>query len=483
MADDLHAGRATSEALVAESLDRIARHDGALNACLAVADRDAALAAARAQDGLRAAGRASSPLAGIPIAVKDNISTRALPTTCGSRMLAGYRPPYDAHVVERLEAAGLVVVAKTNMDEFAMGSSTENSAFGPTRNPWDLDRVPGGSSGGSTSAVAAGLAPLALGSDTGGSVRQPASFCGVVGLKPSYGRVSRYGLVAFGSSLDQIGPIARTVEDAALLLDVIAGRDARDATSVDAGASRDAGRLARGASLRGVRLGVPREFLVEGLDGEVAAAVDHALDAARAAGATTRDVSLPRVVHGIATYYIVATAEASSNLARFDGVKYGLRAPARGLGAMYRATRREGFGPEVKRRILLGTFALSSGYYDAYYAKAQSVRNLLRVDFARAFEEVDLIVGPTAPTAAFRLGEKTDDPLTMYLSDIYTLPANLAELPAISIPAGFTREGLPIGVQLLARRFDEGRLLAAAHALEALLGASRAAPPRFAETA
>lgn len=485
LADDLRAGRATSEALVLASLDRIARHGGALNACLAVAPREVALEAARRQDRLRADGRAPSPLAGIPIAVKDNISTRAFPTTCASRILAGYVPPFDAHAVSRLEAAGLVVVAKTNLDEFAMGSSTENSAFGPARNPWDLGRVPGGSSGGSTAAVAAGLVPLALGSDTGGSVRQPASFCGVVGLKPTYGRVSRYGLVAFGSSLDQIGPIARTVEDVALLLETIAGRDPRDATSLDEPVPRAADLLAVGdGALRGVRIGLPREFLVEGLDPEVAAAVERSLDAARAGGAIVREVSLPRVAHGIATYYIVATAEASSNLARFDGVRYGLRARgARGLRETYRATRREGFGAEVKRRMILGTFALSSGYYDAYYAKAQAVRELLRRDFAAAFSEVDLIVGPTAPTPAFRLGEKTEDPLTMYLSDIYTLPANLAEVPAISIPAGFATSGLPIGLQIMAPRLAEGRLLAAAHALEARLGAARAVPPLFAEAA
>jgi len=497
MADDLRAGRTDSETIVSESLDRIARHDGALHACLSVADRGAALEAARRQDRVRAEGRAPSPLAGVPILVKDNISTRAFPTTCGSRILAGYRPPYDAHVVERLESAGLVLLGKTNMDEFAMGSSTENSAFGPSRNPWDLDRVPGGSSGGSTAAVAGGLVPLALGSDTGGSVRQPASFCGVAGLKPTYGRVSRYGLVAFGSSLDQIGPIARSVEDVALLLDVIGGRDPRDATTAEVEMPRHAERLrgggARGAgsaagaagdTLRGLRIGLPREFVVDGLDAEVADAVARALDRAREAGAEVRDVSLPRVAHGIATYYIVATAEASSNLARYDGVKYGLRAGGTdGLRAMYHATRREGFGAEVKRRILLGTFALSSGYYDAYYAKAQAVRELLRRDFARAFEEVDLIVGPTAPTPAFRLGEKTDDPLTMYLSDIYTLPANLAELPGISIPAALSRSGLPIGLQILARPFDEARMLAAAHAFESRLGAAGAIPPRFAESA
>jgi aspartyl-tRNA(Asn)/glutamyl-tRNA(Gln) amidotransferase subunit A len=488
LADDVAAGRATSEAIVAAALERIARHDPALHACLAVADRERALDAARAQDRLRAAGRAPSRLAGIPILIKDNMTTRAFPTTCGSRILEGYRPPYDAAVVERLAAAGLVLLGKTNMDEFAMGSSTENSAFGPTRNPWDLERVPGGSSGGSAAAVAAGLVPLALGSDTGGSVRQPASLCGIVGMKPSYGRVSRYGLVAFASSLDQISPFARSVEDVALLLEVIAGRDARDATSREDAVPRYADALGAGAAngegLRGVRIGVPREYFVEGLDAEVEAAVRRALDVARAAGATVHDVSLPHLGYGIATYYLIATAEASSNLARFDGVKYGLRVGAdAGLRGMYRATRREGFGAEVKRRILLGTFALSSGYYDAYYGRAQAVRDRIRRDFARAFEDVDLLLGPTAPTPAFRIGEKTADPLTMYLSDIYTLPANLAELPGISIPAGLSGAGLPIGMQVLARAFDETRLLAAAHALEARLEAAAARPPRFPENA
>jgi len=483
LADDLAAGRATSEAIVAAALDRIARHDAALHACLAVADRERALEEARRQDRLRAEGGAPSRLAGIPILIKDNMVTRAFPTTCGSRILEGYRAPYDAAVVERLAAAGLVLLGKTNMDEFAMGSSTENSAFGPTRNPWDLERVPGGSSGGSAAAVAAGLVPLALGSDTGGSVRQPASLCGVVGLKPSYGRVSRYGLVAFASSLDQISPFARSVEDVALLLEIIAGRDARDATSREEPVPRYADALAAAANghgLRGVRIGIPREYFVEGLDPEVEAAVRRALDVARAAGATVRDVSLPNLPYGIATYYLIATAEASSNLARYDGVKYGLRVGAEsGLRGMYHATRREGFGAEVKRRILLGTFALSSGYYEAYYGRAQAVRERIRRDFARAFEEVDLVLGPTAPTPAFRIGEKTADPLTMYLSDIYTLPANLAELPGISIPAGASRAGLPIGVQILARPFDEPRLLAASHALEARLEAADARPPRF----
>ena len=481
LAADLRDGRIDSERLVSQTLDRIAALDGKLHACLSIANREATLSAARTQDRLRSEGRAPSPLAGIPILVKDNICTRAFPTTCGSKILDGYRPTYDASVVERLHAAGLVIVGKTNLDEFAMGSSTENSGFGPTRNPWDLARVPGGSSGGSAAAVAAGLVPLALGSDTGGSVRQPASFCGVVGLKPSYGRVSRYGLVAFASSLDQIGPFARSVEDVALLLEVIAGRDDRDATSGEIPVPRYAETLgAAGDSLAGLRIGLPKEYFVPGLDAEVAAAMDRALELARGAGAEVREVSLPSIVHGVATYYLVATAEASSNLARYDGVRYGPRARgARGLREMYRATRREGFGAEVKRRIILGTFALSSGYYDAYYAKAQAVRGLMRRDFARVFEAVDLILGPTAPTPAFRFGEK-DDPLAMYLSDIYTLPANLAELPGISIPAALSREGMPIGIQILARPFDETRLLAASHALERLL-AFAGAPPGFSE--
>ena len=408
LAADLRDGRIDSERLVSQTLDRIAALDGKLHACLSVADREAALSAARAQDRLRTEGRAPSGLAGIPILVKDNICTRAFPTTCGSKILDGYRPTYDASVVERLRAAGLVLVGKTNLDEFAMGSSTENSGFGPTRNPWDLARVPGGSSGGSAAAVAAGLVPLALGSDTGGSVRQPASFCGVVGLKPTYGRVSRYGLVAFASSLDQIGPFARSVEDAALLLEVIAGRDARDATSGEIPVPRYAETLGAGDSLAGLRIGLPKEYFVPGLDAEVAAAMDRALELARGAGAEVREVSLPHIVHGVATYYLVATAEASSNLARYDGVRYGPRARgARDLREMYRATRGEGFGAEVKRRIILGTFALSSGYYDAYYAKAQAVRAPHRAAISRArSKQVDLILGPTAPTPAFRFGEK-----------------------------------------------------------------------------
>jgi aspartyl-tRNA(Asn)/glutamyl-tRNA(Gln) amidotransferase subunit A len=482
LAGDLREGRVTSEQLVSQTLDRIAALDGKLHSCLAVAERAGAISAARAQDRLRAEGRAPSVLAGIPILVKDNICTRAFATTCGSKILDGYRPTYDATVVERLEAAGLVIVGKTNLDEFAMGSSTENSGFGPTRNPWDLARVPGGSSGGSAAAVAAGLVPLALGSDTGGSVRQPASFCGVVGLKPSYGRVSRYGLVAFASSLDQIGPFARSTYDVALLLEVIAGRDARDATSGEIPVPRYADALRATDALKGLRIGLPKEYFVPGLDDEVKAAMDRTLELARGAGAEVREVSLPSIVHGVATYYLVATAEASSNLARYDGVRYGPRARgARGLREMYRATRREGFGAEVKRRIILGTFALSSGYYDAYYAKAQAVRGLMRRDFASAFDAVDLILGPTAPTPAFKFGEK-DDPLAMYLSDIYTLPANLAELPGISIPAALSREGMPIGIQILARPFDEPRLLAASHALEKML-AFTSMPPAFAERA
>jgi len=483
-AADLREGRIDSETLIEETLDRIAAFDGALHSCLAVATRESALRAAREQDRLRAAGAAPSRFAGVPVLVKDNICTRAFPTTCGSKILEGYQPAYDAAVVERLAAAGLVIVGKTNLDEFAMGSSTENSGFGPTRNPWDLARVPGGSSGGSAAAVAAGLVPLALGSDTGGSVRQPASFCGVVGLKPSYGRVSRYGLVAFASSLDQIGPFARSVEDIALLLEIIAGRDARDATSGALPVPRYADALAPRAgkgALDGARIGIPKEYFVPGLDPEVARAVESALDSARAAGATVREISLPHIVHGVATYYLVATAEASSNLARYDGVRYGHRARGeRGLREMYRASRREGFGAEVKRRIILGTFALSSGYYDAYYAKAQAVRGLMRRDFAQAFEAVDFIVGPTAPTPAFRFGEK-DDPLAMYLSDIYTLPANLAELPGISIPAALSSAGVPIGIQILAKAFDEERLLAASNALAERL-AFTATPPAFPES-
>ena len=411
------------------------------------------------------ARRPLPPLFGAPLALKDNLCWEGVATTCCSRILEGFVPPYSATVVERLLAAGAVVIAKSNMDEFAMGSSTENSAFKVTRNPWNPSQVPGGSSGGSAAAVASGMAPLALGSDTGGSVRQPAAFCGVLGLKPTYGRVSRYGLVAFASSLDQIGPLAREVEDLALLLGVIAGHDPRDSTSA-AVEVPDYVAQSRGG-VQGLRVGVPPEYFGAGLDAEVESGVRRALAALRQAGAREVEVQLPHTRYAIATYYLICTAEASSNLARYDGVRYGLR--ARGLddlGTMIARTRSEGFGREVKRRIMLGTYALSAGYYDAYYKKAQQVRTLIRRDFQSAFERCDLVLTPTTPTPAFGVGEKVEDPLQMYLSDIYTVTANLAGLPALSVPVGFSRAGLPIGAQLLGPPFAEGVLLQAARVLE-----------------
>jgi aspartyl-tRNA(Asn)/glutamyl-tRNA(Gln) amidotransferase subunit A len=452
----------TAEEVALAHLARIAALEPKVDAFLQVLP-ERALAQARRVDAALGRGEAAGPLAGVPVAVKDVLAIEGLATTCGSRILEGYAPPYTATAVERLERAGAVMVGKTNMDEFAMGSSTENSAYKPTRNPWDLARVPGGSSGGSAAAVAAGLVPIALGTDTGGSIRQPAALCGVVGLKPTYGRVSRYGLVAFASSLDQVGPLARSVSDAALCAAVLFGHDPRDATSaaLDAPDLRDA--LAGDA--RGLRVGVPRAFLREGVDPEVMAAFEQALEALRGAGAELVDVALPHAPHAIATYYIVATAEASSNLARYDGVRFGLRAPAASLERMYGETRDRGFGAEVKRRVVLGTFVLSSGYYDAYYGQAQKVRTLIQRDFAQAFERCDVLATPATPTPAFRLGEKLDDPLQMYLSDIFTVPANLAGVPGVSLPCGFAR-GLPVGLQLLARNWDEAALFRAGAAYQ-----------------
>ena len=429
-------------------------------------DEADALAQARASDARRAAGQVRGPLDGIPVGLKDVIAVAGQPLTCSSRMLADFVSPYDATVTRRLRDAGAVLWGRFNMDEFAMGSSTENSAFHPTSNPWDLTRVPGGSSGGAAAAVAAGEAPLALGSDTGGSIRQPASFCGVVGLKPTYGLVSRYGLVAFASSLDQIGPLARTVEDAAMLLGAIAGHDPLDSTSFRTAIPDYRAELARRPGPW--KLGVPREYFGEGLDAEVGAAVRAAIDFYCAHGCEIRDVSLPLAAdHAIAAYYIIATAECSSNLARYDGVRYGHRsAEATDAIDLYFKSRAEGFGPEVKRRIILGTYVLSSGYYDAYYLRAQKVRTLIRNDFLRVFQEVDALLAPVAPTAAFRQGEKSSDPLAMYLSDIYTISLNLAGLPGLSVPCGFTRDGLPIGLQLIGRPFDEAGLLALARAYE-----------------
>jgi aspartyl-tRNA(Asn)/glutamyl-tRNA(Gln) amidotransferase subunit A len=422
-----------------------------------------ALAQARRLDDTLAGGAPAPPLAGVPLAVKDVLDIEGLPTTCGSRILEDYRPPYSATALTRLEAAGAIVVGKTNMDEFAMGSSTENSAYQKTRNPWDLERVPGGSSGGSAAAVAAGMACVALGSDTGGSIRQPAALCGVVGLKPTYGRVSRYGLVAFASSLDQVGPFARSVEDAARVASALFGPDASDSTSADEPVPDFAGALGQGT--RGLKVGVPWTFLEKGVDAGVMHSFRDALQVLEDAGAEVVEIALPHAPHAIATYYIVATAEASSNLARYDGVRYGLRAPARELRGMYGETRDRGFGPEVKRRIILGTFVLSSGYYDAYYLRAQKVRTLIRRDFETAFQACHAVALPTTPTPAFRLGEKTDDPLQMYLADIFTVPANLAGVPGLSVPCGFV-SGLPVGLQLMGRPFDEASLFRLGHAYQ-----------------
>lgn len=427
---------------------------------------DSARAQAEALDQKLKNWRRTMPLTGMPLAIKDNICTEGVLTTCASRMLGTFVPPYDATVIARLRGQGYLLLGKTNLDEFAMGSSTENSAFGPSRNPWNLGYVPGGSSGGSAAAVAADECVAALGSDTGGSIRQPAACCGVVGLKPTYGRVSRYGLVAFASSLDQIGPITKDVADAAVLLNVIAGHDPQDSTSADLSVP-DYTRALKKKDVKKLKIGVPREYFAEGLDPEVEQAVRAALDQLNELGGEIIDVSLPMTGVAIATYYVIATAEASSNLARYDGVKYGLRSKqAKDLLEMYMKTRQEGFGPEVKRRIMLGTYTLSAGYYEAYYGKAQAVRTLIRRDFDAAFQEVELIVTPVMPTPAFKLGEKIEDPLQMYLSDIYTISVNLAGIPAISLPCGFSKVGLPIGLQILGRPFQEETVLRAAYAYE-----------------
>jgi aspartyl-tRNA(Asn)/glutamyl-tRNA(Gln) amidotransferase subunit A len=465
--DEVASGRVSAVEVCRASLDRIEAVNPALNAFNHVA-RDRALARAAEIDRQRASGAAIGPLAGVPIVLKDNICVKGMRTTASSRILDQFVPPYDATVVARLDAAGAVIVAKGNCDEFAMGSSNENSAYGPVRNPWATDRTPGGSSGGSAAAVAARCAPLALGSDTGGSIRQPGSFCGVVGFKPTYGRVSRYGLLAFASSLDQIGPFGRTAGDAALALSVLAGADPADATTaaepVADYMSALTGRIA------GLRIGVPRAFVSEGVDSDVRARFDEALDALRGAGAAIVDVELPHAKYAIPVYYLVATAEASSNLARYDGVKYGYRSPGGNdsLQSMYSRSRDQGFGAEVKRRIMLGTYVLSAGYYDAFYLKAQQVRTLLRRDYDQAFQKADVIAMPTSPTPAFRLGEKTGDPLQMYLADIFTVSANLTGAPGISIPCGFAAGQLPVGLQLTGRMFDEATLLKVADAYERL---------------
>ncbi|MGD9251103.1 MAG: Asp-tRNA(Asn)/Glu-tRNA(Gln) amidotransferase subunit GatA [Desulfobacterales bacterium] len=463
-ADLLQRGEISSLELTQAVLARIAELDDRVGAYLTV-DREGARKQARQADDLRAAGQAT-PLTGIPLGIKDVICTRGLRTTCASRLLENFVPPYDATVMEKLRQAGAVVLGKTNMDEFAMGSSTENSGFRPTGNPWDLSRIPGGSSGGSAAAVAADMCLGSLGSDTGGSIRQPASHCGIVGLKPTYGRVSRYGLVAFASSLDQIGPLGKSVMDCALMMNVICGHDPRDSTSVsqpvpDFTALHNDG-------LKGLKVGLPVEYHeAEGLDADVRQAVAAAVATVEALGAETVEISLPHTQYGVAAYYIIAPSEASSNLARYDGVRFGVRREDNGdLIDMFRRTRSAGFGAEVKRRIILGTYALSAGYYDAYYGKASQVRTLIIEDFQKAFAHCDVLLSPVAPTPAFAIGEKTADPLTMYLSDVFTLCANLAGIPGISIPGGFSSAGLPIGVQIMGRHFDEARLLEVAHNFE-----------------
>jgi aspartyl-tRNA(Asn)/glutamyl-tRNA(Gln) amidotransferase subunit A len=469
------AARTVSSAELTEAaLARIAALDGKLGAFLAVTAAEAR-AAAREADARAARGERRSPMDGVPLAVKDLFLTRGIPTTAGSRILEGYRPPYDATAVARLQGAGAVLLGKLNLDEFAMGSSTENSAYRPCRNPWDLARTPGGSSGGSAAAVAARLAHATLGTDTGGSIREPASFCGVVGVKPTYGRVSRYGVIAFASSLDQVGPLARSVEDAALMLRTVAGHDPRDQTS----SSRPVDDYLAGleGGVKALRVGVPREWLAGGLEPGTEAAVRAALATYQRLGATLVEISLPHSRYGIAAYYLIAPAEASSNLARYDGIRFGPRAEARGLKELYAETRHQGFGPEVKRRIMLGTYALSSGYYDAYYLRAQKVRTLVRRDLDQAFERCDVVAGPVAPGVAFKLGERVEDPLRMYLADVFTITANLAALPALSVPCGKdAATGLPVGLQLVGRSFDEATLLRAARALERELGLFPAPP-------
>jgi aspartyl-tRNA(Asn)/glutamyl-tRNA(Gln) amidotransferase subunit A len=457
-------GKTTAVALAESFYSNIKSRDSEIGAYLTLSN-ERALEQARRIDQLAAEGKPLPPLGGVPVGIKDVLTTRGVRTTAGSKILANFIPAYDSTAVSRLEQAGAVVLGKMNCDEFAMGSSNENSAFRPVRNPRDPSRVPGGSSGGSAAAVAGGMAVVTLGSDTGGSIRQPASFCGVVGLMPTYGRVSRYGLIAFASSLDHVGPLAKTVKDAAIVLRAIAGRDPMDSTSADVPIPDYVAELDK--PVRGLKIGVAKEYFGEGLDTEVRQAVDAAIQQLAGLGCEIVPVSLPHTPYAIPTYYIVATAEASSNLARFDGVRYGYRAgDARVLSEMYRRTRDEGFGAEVKRRIMLGTYALSAGYYDAYYLKAQKVRTLLTRDFDEAFGKVDAIVTPTSPTAAFKLGEKTDDPLAMYLADIYTVTADLAGIPGISVPCGETREKLPIGLQILGRHFDEATILRIAHAYE-----------------
>ncbi|HEU5339908.1 Asp-tRNA(Asn)/Glu-tRNA(Gln) amidotransferase subunit GatA [Edaphobacter sp.] len=457
-------GKTTATATAEAHYAHIAEKDGEINSYLALS-RERALAQAAKVDEMAAKGEALPPLAGVPIGIKDVLAMRGAPATAGSLILKGYRPPYDATTVKRLEAAGAVLLGKLNCDEFAMGSSNENSAYGPVKNPRALDRVPGGSSGGSAAAVAADFAVATLGTDTGGSIRQPAAFCGVVGLLPTYGRVSRYGLIAFASSLDRVGPLTKNVQDAATLLHVLAGHDEMDATSSERPVADYVGALDK--PVAGLRIGVPAEYFGDGLDAEIRAATDRVLASLKTAGCIIKPVSLPHTKYAIPTYYVIATAEASSNLSRFDGVRYGLRdSEAKTLSEMFRKTRDAGFGAEVKRRILLGTYALSAGYYDAYYRKAQQVRTLLTRDFLAAFHEVDALVTPMTPTPPFKLGEKTDDPVQMYLEDIYSVAASLAGICGVSVPCGSTKTGLPIGVQIMGGHFEEQTVLRVAQAVE-----------------
>ena len=456
--------KATAYEIIQDIFNQIDKVDNLIKAFLVV-EREEALKKAKEIDKKVKNGEKIPPLAGVAIAVKDIIATQGTETTCGSKILKGFIPPYDATVINRLKDAGAIIIGKTNMDEFAMGSSTENSAFGPTHNPWDLERVPGGSSGGSSAAVAADETFVALGTDTGGSVRQPASLCGMVGLKPTYGRVSRYGLVAYASSLDQIGPITKDVTDCALIMKVISGHDKMDSTSVNLGVP-DYLKSCQ-AGIKGLKIGVPKEYFIEGIDREVKDALDKALKIFEKLGTRIEEVSLPHTEYSLPTYYLIATAEASSNLARYDGVQYGYRTEDyEDLSSMYQKTRSEGFGSEVKRRIMLGTYALSSGYYDAYYLKAQKVRTLIKEDFDKAFSKYDILITPTSPTPAFKLNEKVSDPLTMYLSDIYTIPINLAGIPAISLNCGYSKNNLPIGLQIIGKHFSEETILRAAFNFE-----------------
>ena len=461
--EKMKSGEVSSTQLTQSVFSRIDAVEDRVHSYIRLLKEEALAAAALADENIKKGD--IQPLTGIPIALKDIVCTKGIPTTCGSHILHNFVPPYNATVVEKLRDAGAVFVGKANMDEFAMGSSTETSYFGPTRNPWDLERIPGGSSGGSATAVAADECIASIGSDTGGSIRQPAALCGIVGLKPTYGRVSRFGLIAFASSLDQIGPFTKDVEDCAIMMNVLAGYDPKESTSVQADVPDY--RQFIGRDIQGWKIGIPREYFIDGIDPEVSAAVKKTIDVVQKCGGECVDITLPHTQYSVAVYYIIAPAEASSNLARYDGVRYAFRtADARDLAEMYEKTRMQGFGAEVKRRIMIGTYALSAGYYDAYYGKASQVRALIRRDFDEAFQKCDVILTPTTPTPAFKIGEKTDDPLQMYLSDIFTISANLAGIPGISVPCGFTAAGLPIGVQFLAGHFEEGKLLQVASAYE-----------------